>query len=1084
FIDMMAGLMGVRSDQMQRLALGATTIYPIASRCAVFAKSDVRPLLNAGAKKEDIAASVLEAVCTQAVAGLSAGRPLDGTVALLGGPFHYIPALRDAFCRVTGIDDAHAIVPDNAHLFVAYGAAISPEHSEPHLLSEFEAAFDEVDFSDEEGIERLPALFASEQEYEDFKRRHATCKVPRTSEESNQGKNYFIGIDAGSTTMKVALIDETGALVAYEYDWNHGDVTKILPKMLKSLYRNIDRRFGASHVLRRSCIIGYGEQYCKAAFGVDTGEVETVAHLRAATEIDPDVDFLLDIGGQDIKCFYVKDGQIEDVVLNEACSSGCGSLFDSIARSMRYRKDAFAAEAVKAKSPVNLGTRCATFMDSRVKHAQKDGVTAGDIAAGICYATARNALYKVVREPDFSKVGPHVVVQGGAFANDGLLRAFELECGVEVKRPDLSQIMGAWGAALLARDEWLDYKKRDPECADRVVSSLLAPDELDALKIVRRAKRCDICGNNCKLMVTCFKDGGASGTQRIFVTGNRCEKGARAFGDERAKKTPPPNMIEVKNSLIKACDTAPQPQEGPAVGIPRVLALYESYPFWRCFFNELGCRVVSTGDSSVELYRDGMGSIPSEGACYPSKLVYGHYLKAVEQGADLLFAPTMTRQFSREGLLGIKLPGTYRECPLVQYLPEMLEANLPCDVLEKAPLLTADLGGATVLDEAEDALVSMCVEAGIASDAAEVVSALAAAQDAYRTFFSKLERANEKLLERVDAGELRGALVMEHAYHADPGIGHGIADTLGELGYAVFEQVDYDFSHWDEVLSSCPVNEGRSWTANRDLFYRIEASAAHPNLELIIPRSFGCGVDALAADAVHERLRSQGRVFAELKIDQIVDMAAVRIRLRSLAYAQRQRRGDDASAYFDEESWTYLDDAAYGDVRESRREEAQRLAREKSAKAQRDERRAREIEEIRKRYESAAPSSEDADVTGSISSTLPRPSGPHAKAIGLMRDLGFLLVSDGATERSHRSRAFMEGIIFMRGSEVFDFTSWDEVDAYLKEHHGKDEEESSKANVTQNQWGASVEVMQTFSFGATPPAPPSAPPGAASKAEV
>ena len=1078
FIDMMAGLMGVRNDRMQLLAMGATTIYSIASRCAVFAKSDVRPHLNAGAKKEDVAASVLEAVCTQAVAGLSAGRPIEGKVALLGGPFHYIPALRDAFCRVTGIPRGDATIPDNAHLFVAYGAALAPECSAPMAMSDFEHAIDQADFSAQEGIDRLPALFSSKREYDAFRARHADCKIPRALPGDSESHDYFIGIDAGSTTMKMALVDGEGRLVAYEYDWNEGDITSSFPRMLKLLYRSLPNRYGAANLVRRSCIIGYGEQFCRAAYRVDAGEVETVAHLRAATELEPDVDFLMDIGGQDIKCFYIRDGLIEDIVLNEACSSGCGSLFDSIARSMHYRKDAFAAEAVRAAAPVDLGTRCSTFMDSRVKHAQKDGASPADIAAGVCYSTARNALYKVVRQPDFSKVGEHVVVQGGAFANDALLRAFELECGHEVKRPDLSQVMGAWGAALIARDQWLALEEADPEKARRTVSSLLSADELDRLKVRRSTARCDQCANKCKLMVTRFSSGREGTPTRAFVTGNRCEKGARSQGQEASAAKVPPNMVEAKNALIVACDREPQPEGGPLVGIPRVLSLYESYPFWKAFFNALGCRVVSSGPSDPALYREGMGAIPSEGACYPSKLVYGHCAHLARAGAELLFAPRMGCGFARWGLLGRSGWGRERECPLVLGVPEMLEANLPRAVLDVAPLLAPDLGDATCLEDAVAPLAASLGAAGIAADAPRVRSALGRAQEAYRAVFSRLSRANEAVLARVDAGEFPGALVAGHPYHADPGIGHGIDGLLGELGYAVFEEVSYDApaaTDADGAGGTAP-----QWRASRDLLARVDASAAHPNLQLIIPRSFGCGIDALSADVAHRRLRGAGRVYAELKIDQIVDLAAVRIRLRSLAYAQRQRQSARGLDLWDG-SWTFMDDARFEYL-------------EREASERRESKRKREREqassggelasEVRKRCLRHAAEQGQSRPKGHVDVASPDSESArqaHAETIEGMRELGYELVVDGSYLGEHSAQTrqtLVHLVIFIRAGLPRAFADWDEVERFVASGGEADDGLPAAGAMPPTRWGRPIVTARNGSSGAQqPPLVPTAPPG-------
>ena len=1046
FIDMMAGLMGVRSDKMQRLAMGYTTIYPIASRCAVFAKSDVRPLLNAGAKKEDVAASVLYAVCTQAVAGLSAGRPITGKVALLGGPFHHIPFMRQAFCKVTGIAASDAIIPENAHLFVAQGAALFDEKSAPLSFSAFERMIDEADFSTEEGIRRLPVLFSGKEEYEKFRARHDMCKIPR-SDALSSNENFFIGIDAGSTTMKMALVNEAGELCAFQYDWNEGDVTESLPSMLKQLYREIGYAYMEKKIVRRSCIVGYGEDFCKAAYKIDTSEVETVAHLRAAREIDPEVDFLLDIGGQDIKCFYIRDGLIEDIVLNEACSSGCGSLFDSVARSMSMSKETLAGQALFAEHPVDLGTRCSTFMDSRVKHAQKEGATFGDIAAGVCWSTARNALFKVVRQPDFSKVGRHVVVQGGAFANDALLRAFELECGVEVRRPDLSQIMGAWGAALLARDEWLALKEADPERAAKVKSSILTEDELKELTIRKHVARCDMCSNQCKLMITRFFEGKDDVQGRSFVTGNRCERGGLAHDDTRAKAQVPPNMIKVRNALLASFDAKDQPDSSAIIGIPRALALFESYPFWKTFFNELGYMVASAPESSDELFRKGMSSIPAEGACYPSKLVYGHCVDAVEKGARYLFVPYMGQAFAREGLLGYPYDASQKECPLIEYAPDMIRENSAGTVLEDAVLIAPDLREAGVDDDIVTVLADALAAAGLVSARDDVARAFACARETYRDFFARLSAANANILAHIDAGDFPGALVAGHPYHADPGINHGIDDLLGNLGYAVVEQVDYDFAARAHTAEALAKSVG-DWFANRELAASIEASEAHPNLQIIIPRSFGCGIDAVAADLLHDRIRTGAypgkaaqprglqRVFAELKIDQIVDLAAVRIRLRSLAYAVRQRSGKTASGDLTD-NWVLMSDEELARIAEERRRRVvsrERLERDRALSEARKKARALQQEKLEALRGGRSTVRAERDFEESASEFVIAVDVAHEAQARRMRALGFELVADFTAQEQGAPESVSDVVLFCSVKGIKEFATWDEVDAYLAEH--------------------------------------------------
>lgn len=921
FIETMGGLMGARTSTISRLAMGYSTIYPIASRCAVFAKSDVRPLLNAGARKEDIAASVLDAVCTQAVAGLSAGRPITGKVILLGGPFQHISALRDAFCRVTGFDRAHAVVPKDAHLYVARGAATSRRASEPMGIAQFEEMIKTANFENENGITRLRPLFESEGEIAAFRERHRQKRVPR-SMLINAGESLFLGVDAGSTTAKVALIDADGAVVAYDCLKHRGDVVGSVSRMMKTIFTQLYAPYSEKHVIRRSCVVGYGEKLCQAAFGIDKGEVETVAHLRAALAIDPQVDFLMDIGGQDIKCFYVHDGVIQDVVLNEACSSGCGSLFDSVVRNLGRGRSDVVGEAMRAKAPVDLGTRCTTFMNSRIRHAQKEGVPADDIIAGVCYATVRNALFKVVRQPDFSKVGNHIVVQGGAFANDALLRAFELETGVEVSRPDLSQIMGAWGAALLARDEWLACKRDYPDLAENMQSELIDPDTLESMDVKKKVVRCDICSNRCEMRITRFaarKDGlygqeSGTGTvydnERVLVTGNRCERGALAYGGKAEKHLPPPNILKMKRALIASYDKAvicqnadgdcAAAQEVSVVfGIPKSLVLYESYPFWKTLLDRLNIATIAGAEPSSEVFRLGMSSIPSEGMCYPAKLVYGQAANLATRGAEALFMPIIGTAFARFGLAGAKTPEELATCPLVENLAPMVEGDSEGSLFEGVRIVSPDLRSVKTIDDMCEPIVRALAECGIERSADQVGRALNDARDEYRKFKARLAAGARKALAGIDAGKYPGIVLVGHGYHAVEGISHGIDELLGELGYAVLERVDYPEAE-DCAYDACTENEshaqsvfgsGPFWYENADALHRIDQCEGRRNLQPIIVRSFGCGIDALAADEERVRLNSAGDIYTELKIDQIMDLATVRIRLRSLAYAHRQREG-------------------------------------------------------------------------------------------------------------------------------------------------------------------------------------------------
>ncbi len=912
FIEMMGGLMGTRTASIGRLAMGYSTIYPIASRCAVFAKSDVRPLINAGARKEDIAASVLDAVCTQAIAGLSAGRPLTGTVLLLGGPFQHINALRDAFCRVSGFDRKHAIVPKDAHLFVARGAALSNRATDPMRLSDFEHMLAQTDFENDSGIDRLKPLFGSEEEIAEFRERHRKDRVPRVSM-LNAGNDLFLGIDAGSTTAKIALIDAHGALVAYDYHRHRGDVIECLSKMLKNMMPDLRPQYLERRIVRRSCVVGYGEQLCRTAFGIDDGEVETVAHLRAARAIDPDVDFLLDIGGQDVKCFYVQDGMIQDVVLNEACSSGCGSLFDSVAKTFNRTRADFVSDAMHAQAPVDLGTRCTTFMNSRIRHAQKEGASKEDIAAGVCYATVRNALFKVVRQPDFSKVGKHIIVQGGAFGNDALLRAFELETGVEVKRPDLAPIMGAWGAALLARDAWLTQKRDDPAAAQQAESGLIDLEDATDLDVRKRVVRCNGCTNNCELRVTRFavresdiekRVQGSTivpGTERILVTGNRCERGALMNGASAEKVVPPPNMVKYKRSLISAYKSIAADGEaiaanyqGVRVGIPKSLSLYESYPFWVTMFKSLGVKLVDGIEPSDAVFKKGMACIPAEGMCHPAKMIYGQAVDLVKKGAEIVFVPSVGTAFSRVGLAGYPCETDLMTCPLVEKMGDMLAGNAEGSPLSKARIAAPDLRLAKSLEDICVPIVEALGQAGLHIEREDAASAIRDASCEYRGFLEKLASRSNEIVKSIDEGEYPGIVLVGHAYHAAEGLSHGVDELLGELGYAVLERIDSRIEARGSRL--CDIGKAREeesrWYENVDALQRIAECKSHPHIQPIIIRSFGCGIDALVADELRDRLREAGSIYTELKMDQIADLATVRIRLRSLAYAHKQREGE------------------------------------------------------------------------------------------------------------------------------------------------------------------------------------------------
>ncbi|NLG10881.1 MAG: CoA activase, partial [Coriobacteriaceae bacterium] len=617
FIDLMCGTLGVRAQELNSLALGFSTIYPIASRCAVFAQTDVRPLLNEGAKKSDIAASILQAVVTQTVAGLSCGRPIKGTVVFLGGPLQVYSELVSRFRKTLGLTHAQTIKPPDAHLFVAMGAALLSNtlSQETIALSELEQRLKVAPEQEDGGSERLEPLFSTDAELQAFKQRHDRNRVNR-SQLMNYSGDVFLGIDAGSTTCKLVLVGSEGELLYSDYEKSRGSVISTLSEMLEGLYRSLPREYDGSLLvtIRHTKVTGYGEQLLKVAFTADSGEVETIAHLRAARELNPKVDFVLDIGGQDIKCLRIRDGVIDDVILNEACSSGCGALIEGFSRSLGYTQWSFSDVALQAKQPVDLGTRCTVFMTSRVRHAQKQGIPAADIAAGLAYSVVRNALYKVIGYTSAEQLGKHMVVQGGTFMSDAVLRAFELECGCEVTRPSIANLMGAYGAALLARDEVLAAKRSGSAPAQ---STLLGPCELAGLNQQHGTRRCMGCANNCLLTISSFSNlKGDDPAARVFVTGNRCERGG--FAQEIQHK--PENLFAYQQQLLAAYDDDYELEptlafDKPVIGIPRVLELHASYPFWQTFFKQLGFVVRSIAASNTTLYRSGAQAVMSEAVC-------------------------------------------------------------------------------------------------------------------------------------------------------------------------------------------------------------------------------------------------------------------------------------------------------------------------------------------------------------------------------------------------------------------------------------------------------------------------------------
>lgn len=874
FIDQMASLLETDAPGLNELAKSATHIYPIASRCGVFAKSDVQPLLNEGAPREDIAASVFQAVANQTVSGLACGHPIRGYVAFLGGPLQYLSELRHRFYETLHLDEEHRVLPENAHLFVATGAAMA---GESHKQVSFAQVIDAIDnLGDTQGseVERLDPLFAREQDYQEFKARHDKQVVPKGSLEGYRGR-VFIGIDAGSTTIKSAVVGESGELLWTWYGNNNGDVVGMARKIMDMIYDQLPHGCTIGHVTTT----GYGEGILQAALSADSGEVETVAHLRGAKAFVPDVDFILDIGGQDMKCLQIKDGVIEHISLNEACSSGCGSFIATFADSMNMSVQDFAKAAVSGTAPVDLGSRCTVFMNSRVKQAQKEGATIGDVAAGLSYSVIKNALFKVIKLRDYDEVGKYIVVQGGTFMSDATLRAFELLTGRDVIRPDIAGVMGAFGAALLARDR----------AGETGVSSILPREEIDALKVKHTNVHCGLCANNCLLTVNSFGKG------RKFITGNRCERGAGKVKKEKTQK-PAPNLFAFKNKLLferesLAVETAPR----GTVGIPRALNMYENFPFWHEFFTYLGFSVVLSDQTNKNTYEAGIESMPSESVCYPAKLSHGHIMNLLAKDPDFIWMPCIRWERQED-----EHSTNHYNCPIVMSYPQSLELNVDelsdPSVEYMAPFIPYD--NKRELKRRLYELISIQREAdakqgkgrfkGEHITRAEIDDAVNAAWDADLEFKAQMRSKGDETLAWIEQTGRHGIVVAGRPYHNDPEINHAIPELISGFGFAVL--TEDSVAHKMEIER--PIRVVDQWTYHSRLYRAARFVAARNDLDLVQLQSFGCGLDALTTDEVQEILEGSGKIYTNLKIDQVSNLGAVRIRIRSLMAALREQEAE------------------------------------------------------------------------------------------------------------------------------------------------------------------------------------------------
>ena len=847
FIDQIASLLNTDASGLNELAKGFDTIYPIAARCGVFAKTDIQPLINEGVKKENIAVSVLQAVVNQTITGLACGKKITGKVAFLGGPLFFLSELRNRFIDTLKLTNEDIIFPENSQLFVAQGAALlSKENSNFFTVEELEKKFQRLNEKDTSDTTRLQPLFKDEKELKEFYTRHEKEKIDTVDLTTYKG-NAYLGIDAGSTTIKVVLISENSEILYSHYSHNKGNPLENIITTLKELYSKLSKDI----TIKSSCVTGYGEALIKAALKVDIGVVETMAHYKGAQFFQPNVDFILDIGGQDMKCLKIEDGVITSILLNEACSSGCGSFLETFANSLGMDIIEFSKKGLEAKAPADLGTRCTVFMNSKVKQAQKDGVEVGDISAGLSYSVVKNTLFKVIKIKNKEELGKYIVVQGGTFLNDCVLRAFELVSDRDVIRPNIAGLMGAFGAALIAKEENIEK------------STLLNLTELNDFYCTTNLTRCKMCTNHCLLTIHKFKDG------ERFISGNRCDN---PLG--KLKKNSASNMYEYKyNRLFSYVPLEPSQAPRGEIGIPRVLNIYDSYPFWFTLLTALGFRVVISDDSSKKLYEKGIDTITSDSICYPAKLVHGHIINLIEKGIKRIFYPCVIFEEKED-----KNSQNQFNCPIVMSYPEVIKNNL--DILKEKHI---DLMIPFFSFESKEILKKTILEEFEKFDVSEeeVQSALDLAWEERLNFRKDLKNKALEIIKDLEKTGKTGVVLCGRPYHCDKEIHHGIPNIINSFGIAVLTgDAVASISSLDEELRVVD-----QWTYHSRL-YRAAAYVGKSNcLELIELNSFSCGIDAVTTDQVAEILANHGKVHTLLKIDEISNLGAVKIRIRSLLAA-------------------------------------------------------------------------------------------------------------------------------------------------------------------------------------------------------
>lgn len=854
FIDQMAVLLNTDALGLNEYAKEYKVIYPIASRCGVFAKTDVQPLINEGAEKSDIAASIFQAVVNQTIGGLACGKPIRGNVAFLGGPLFFLSELRQRFVETLNLRDEQIIAPENSQLFVAIGAALLSSKEKVTSLKKVVDKISDISNIKEDTEPRLEPLFKNEEEYKEFKERHDKNVVKRIKLENYKGR-AFLGIDAGSTTTKVVLISENSELLYSFYGSNEGNPLSKVVDIMKDLYEKIPE---AVEIVN-STVTGYGEALIKAALHIDIGEIETIAHYKAADYFLPGVDFILDIGGQDMKCLKIKNGAIDSILLNEACSSGCGSFIESFAKSLDMKVEDFAKEALFSKAPVDLGSRCTVFMNSRVKQSQKEGAEVSDISAGLSYSVIKNALFKVIKLRDENDIGKKVIVQGGTFYNEAVLRSFELISGRETIRPDISGLMGAFGCALIAKERYIEEKK----------SSLLSRDRIDKFDMTSSFRRCGKCGNNCLLTINKFS------TDEEFISGNRCERG---LGIDKPKEDKLPNLYDYKYK--RTFNYKPLKEEEAkrgVIGIPRVLNMYENYPFWFTLLTSLGFSVKLSAASSKKIYELGIETIPSESACYPAKLAHGHIMNLINRGVKNIFYPCIAYEKTE-----FEDAQNNYNCPMVTSYPEAIKNNMDELKYNNINFIEPFLSLNNEKELAKRIFEEFKMFNVTLDEAKIAVKKASEERDAYR---KDIQRKGEEVIEYLRKNNRKGIVLSGRPYHIDPEINHGIPNIISSFDMAVL--TEDSVSHLGVLKDKLRVVD--QWMYHSRLYRAAAFVADEPCVDIIQLNSFGCGLDAVTTDQVSEIISSNGKIYTVLKIDEGNNLGAAKIRIRSLKAAMDER---------------------------------------------------------------------------------------------------------------------------------------------------------------------------------------------------